>query len=73
MRERVVGVLAGVLELPADALPPDASAETVPGWDSLRQIELVLALEAEFDVRVPSDAVGALTSLEAIESFLAAQ
>ena len=71
MHERVLAVLAATFRVDPGALPDDASAQTVAGWDSLRQIELVLALELEFGVRVPSDAVAELTSVEAIESFLA--
>lgn len=71
MRERVRAVIATTFGVDPTALPDDASAQAIEGWDSLRQIELVLALELEFGVRVPSDAVAELTSVEAIESFLA--
>jgi acyl carrier protein len=70
MRERLRGVFAQVLEVSPDEIPDDASVETLPNWDSLRQLELMLALELEFGVRLPADAMLDLTSAEAIEAFL---
>ena len=47
-------------------LRPDLTADDVPGWDSARQIEILLAVEQHFGVRFSSrqidtfDSVGAL-------------
>jgi acyl carrier protein len=71
MHERLRQVLASVLELPASEVPDDASTETLPGWDSLRQLEVMLALELEYGVRIPADAMLDLQSVPAIEEFLA--
>ena len=71
MRERLRGVFAEVFGLPPDEIPDDPSAENIPSWDSLRQLELMLALELEFGVRVPTEAMLELQSLAAIEDFLA--
>jgi acyl carrier protein len=71
MHERLRGVLADVLEVSEDEIPDDASTESLPGWDSLRQIELMLALELEYGVRIPADAMVELQSVDAIERFLA--
>jgi acyl carrier protein len=71
MHERLRGVLADVLEVSEDEIPDDASTESLPGWDSLRQIELMLALELEYGVRIPADAMVELQSVDAIERVLA--
>lgn len=48
------------------ALRPDLTAHDVPGWDSARQIEILLAVEQHFGLRFSSrqidtfDSVGAL-------------
>ena len=70
MPKPVKEVLAGLLELDPDEVPDDARNEDLPGWDSLRQLELMLALEAEFGVRIPAATMVELTSLPAIEAFL---
>ena len=70
MRDRVRGVLAEVLAVDAASLPEDAAADSVEGWDSLRHLELMLALEREFGVRIPAESFLELASLPAIEDYL---
>jgi acyl carrier protein len=41
-------------------LRPDLSARDVPGWDSLRHVRLVLAIERRFKHRYPASKVAAL-------------
>ena len=72
MHERVKRVVGAVLRLDPDAIPDDATSEQVPGWDSLRHLEVMLALETEFGVRIPAETMLELTSLPAIERFVAA-
>lgn len=71
MRDRLKQLMAGVLEIPEQEIPDNASVENLPGWDSLRQLELMLALELEFGVHIPTDAMLDLQSLDAIEEFVA--
>jgi acyl carrier protein len=71
MRDRLRGVFAEVFEVSAESIDNDASVETLPTWDSLRQLELMLALELEYGVRVPAEAMLELQSVSAIEDFLA--
>ena len=40
------------------------SAETEPTWDSLRQVEIILAVEGALDVRFDEDEMATLDSLE---------
>ncbi|MCP9485393.1 MAG: acyl carrier protein [Gaiellaceae bacterium MAG52_C11] len=70
MRDRLRNVLAGVLEVRPEEICADMSAEDVAGWDSLRQLEVMLALELEYGVRIPADAMLELQSVPAIEEFL---
>jgi len=49
--ERTRTVIAGIFKLSAEAVPPDASADTLENWDSLGHLNLVLALEQEFGVQ----------------------
>lgn len=70
MRERVRDVMATVFEVPVADVPEDADSVTMPGWDSLRHLELMLELEMRFGVRIPADQVPELTSVGAIEDAL---
>lgn len=51
-------------------IPDDATINQYSEWDSLRHLELMLALETEFRLRIPTDAMLQLLSLEAIETYL---
>mgnify|MGYP003571080183 FL=1 len=47
---RLKGVIADILKIDATIIGEDTSVDTVEQWDSLRHLNLVLALEAEFDI-----------------------
>jgi len=72
MRERIKGVMAGVFAIPVQELSDDGSIDGIPQWDSLCHIELMLALETEFGIRISSEAMLELVSLKAIEEYLEA-
>jgi acyl carrier protein len=63
-RNELKRVMAAVLELEATALGDDASMDTVPGWDSLRQMNLVLALEDRFGITIPDEDAANATSYQ---------
>lgn len=70
MHDRIKTVLADVLRLPVAVIPDDASVETLPAWDSLAHLEIMLALETQLGVRFPAEAMARLTSIGAIEEYL---
>lgn len=70
MHERVKRVVGSVLRVDPAEIPDDARSEEVAGWDSLRHLELMLALETEFGVRIPAQTMLELTSVPAIERFV---
>ncbi len=70
MRDRLKRLMAELFECAPEAIPDDASPETLAGWDSLRQVELMLALELEFGVRVPAEQMLELVTLAGIEDYL---
>lgn len=43
-------VLADVLGVEIDRIDEEASIDTIDEWDSLKHLNIVLALEAEFDI-----------------------
>ena len=63
-------VMATVLGVPVSAVGPDASADTIPGWDSLRHMNLVLALEQAFGVEIPDEDAAEITSYALIKVVL---
>ncbi|MCZ2836541.1 acyl carrier protein [Modestobacter sp. VKM Ac-2985] len=63
-------VMATVLRVPAEEIGPGSSMDTVPGWDSLRHLTLVLALEEEFGIQIPDEEAGSITSYPLIKLVL---
>ncbi|MCV2357234.1 acyl carrier protein [Paucibacter sp. B2R-40] len=63
-------VMASVLEVDAVTLDMDSSMDNVPGWDSLRQMNLILALEESFGVSIPDEDAANATSYKLIALVL---
>ncbi len=63
--------MAAILGLEEDEIEDDTSPNTVESWDSLKHMNLILALEEEFDVEFSDDQVGELTSYGEIRETLA--
>lgn len=60
--ERIRGVVADVFGVEIGSLSDKSSPDTITEWDSLGHINLVLALESEFDVSLsPEDALDMLS------------
>ncbi len=54
---RVQQTLATVLELNPSQIGDDASPETIPQWDSLRNMNLIVAVEEEFGIQFTDDEI----------------
>ncbi|EJL38190.1 acyl carrier protein [Caulobacter sp. AP07] len=68
--EALKRVMAAVLRVPEAQIGPDTSTDTLPTWDSLRHMNLVLALEQEFDVSIPDEDAANLSSYALIKLVL---
>lgn len=64
------GLLARTLALPPGDIGADASMDTVDGWDSLKQLQIVLALEEAYGVSFAEDEALDITSLDLIREAL---
>jgi acyl carrier protein len=63
-------VIATMLNVDASIINEDSSMDNVPSWDSLRHMNLVLALEEEFKVTIPDEDAGNITSYKLIKLVL---
>lgn len=62
--------MATLLTVDVNAIDSEASMDTIPTWDSLRHMNLVLALEEEFKVSIPDEDAGNITSYKLIKLVL---
>ena len=66
-------VMAIVLGIPADTISDDTSMDTVEAWDSIKHMNLVLAIEEEFGVSIPDEDAANITSYPLIRLVLIEQ
>jgi acyl carrier protein len=59
-----------MLNVDVSTINEDSSMDNVPSWDSLRHMNLVLALEEEFKVAIPDEDAGNITSYKLIKIVL---
>jgi acyl carrier protein len=64
--ERAREVIASTFGLPTMDVPDSASPATVPKWDSLHHLTLIVALEDQFNVTYTSHEIPQMNSLDAI-------
>lgn len=63
-------VLAAVFSVPADSITDDSSMDTIESWDSIKHMNLVLALEEEFGVTIPDEDAANITSYRLVRLVL---
>lgn len=61
--ERVKRVVASILGVSESDLTDESSADDFERWDSLGQLNLMMALEAEFGIQFSEDDLADLTSI----------
>ena len=66
MTERVYDVVASMLRVPRESLGPDSSPDTIPQWDSLRHLQIVLGLEEALGIQLSVEEIEAMQSLRVI-------
>jgi len=70
MREKIREVIADVMGLETDEILLNALQEDVKGWDSIRHMNLVVALEQEFDVQFSGIQIAEMMGIELIEDTI---
>jgi acyl carrier protein len=66
-KERIQNVMSIVFEVPKEEINEKSSTDNVENWDSVRHLNLILALEEEFSISIPDEEVGNLTNFKLIE------
>ena len=63
-------VMATMLKVDPSTITADSSMDNMLNWDSLRHMNLVLALEEEFKVDIPDEDAGNITSYKLMKLVL---
>lgn len=62
-KQAFLDFVAGVFEVDASTLSLETKYNSIPQWDSVMHLRLVMEIEAECDVEIPIDKVGELDTL----------
>lgn len=71
--EKVKKIVTDQLGVEADKVVPEASFQNDLGADSLDTVELVMALEEEFDIEIPDEAAENIATVQAAVDFIDAK
>lgn len=69
--EQARQVVADTFGLSADEVPDSVSPATLPAWDSLHHLTLIVGLEDQFRVAYTSEEIPQMNSLDAITRITA--
>lgn len=70
-REKIIEVMAHVLNIDPSKINDDSSMDTIEAWDSLKHMKLVITLEQELGVEFDDEEVVELLSFRLIELSVA--
>ena len=62
--------MSQVFQVDPSAITAESSPESIERWDSLKHMQLIMALEDELGVQFPDDAIPELVSYGAIEQMV---
>lgn len=68
MTEAIKRVMSQIFGVDPGVIVAESSPETIERWDSLKHMQLVMALEDELEIQFPDEVIPELVSFEAIES-----
>jgi acyl carrier protein len=70
MRDRVLKISSQVLNVPLEQLHDESSPDTIANWDSLKHMNLILAIEEEFSVAFSDNEVAGMQNVGSIVETL---
>ncbi len=68
--EQVKQVIAETLNIPSTSITIESSTDNIDSWDSLAQVNLMMALEQTFDITLDVEDFIKLNSVKSIITFL---
>ncbi|MEY2912362.1 MAG: hypothetical protein RLZZ184_1671 [Cyanobacteriota bacterium] len=68
--ERVKAIVAEQLSVEAEKIKPQSVFLEDLGADSLDTVELVMALEEEFDIEIPDEEAEKITTVQAVVDYI---
>ncbi len=67
---RIKDVMSAVFEVDADSINEESSQDNIENWESIKTLDLIVALEDEFGVTIPLEEVGNMTNFKYIKLMI---
>ena len=67
IQKKIYQLMSNIFEIPVEEISEDSSLDSIESWDSIRHLNLILALEEEFEITIPDEEVGNLVNYKLIE------
>jgi acyl carrier protein len=72
IQKKVIEIVSDIMEEPINKISIDTSTDNIDNWDSINQMNLVFALEEEYDVQFSDEQIVGMISVKLILSALSA-
>ena len=69
----VLEFVADVLGVPAASISMDTAYESIPEWDSVMQLRLVLEIGERYAIEIPVDEIAGIRTLGGFYGYVAAR
>ena len=70
MENRIKKVMSDILNIDVSSINDNTSPENVESWDSLKQMNIIVALEEEFDIEFNDEEIGEMLNYRLILEVL---
>lgn len=68
--QTVIGIIADILNLDPGDVSCDTKRTDVEGWDSMQNLNIVLAVEQEFGITLPAEAIAEIDGIETLLDWI---
>ena len=73
MKNRIQNVMASVFEIDPANINEDASPDSIESWDSLKHMNLIVALEEEFQIEFEDEEILDMVNYKIIAAMIQAK
>lgn len=70
--KKIKKIMANVFQIELDKINNDTSPNSIEKWDSLKHLNLIVALEEEFEIKFDEDEIASMISFSIISATIQA-
>lgn len=70
MENRIINVISTVFNYPIENIQQDTSPDVVENWDSLGHMNLIVALEEEFEIEIEDEEIAEMMNFALIVEII---